>query len=222
MVDRRPATRFSLLALVLQVSSSSCHAASDHHPWSPIVLGRPVVPPVIPAAVLQHATTAGGGGQILPVGQLEEKNDEAASAASGPTRPPVRRYRRRQWRPVRRRRPYMGYIPYNQYRRSYNYVPLPPSGTGAAAAAAPAAGFRSSGYRQARGSPRVMVEEERGLMADLRSLFGAPEHCLEGSVQYSCTLAPVCWLTGGVVTEGIQRTRIFATKVSDVYFNNRN
>jgi hypothetical protein len=95
----------------------------------------------------------------------------------------------------------MGYIPYNQYRRSYNIVPPRAAAIGAGTAAG---GYRGgSGYRQARGSPRIMVEEERGFMADLRSLFGAPEHCLEGNVQYSCTLAPVCWLTGGVVTEGI-------------------
>jgi hypothetical protein len=96
----------------------------------------------------------------------------------------------------------MGYYPYNEYRRSYNVVP-PRRPESFATAAATAAGYRGgSGYRQPRGSPRVMVEEERGFMADLRSLFGAPEHCLEGGVQYSCTLAPVCWLTGGIVTEG--------------------
>ena len=39
-------------------------------------------------------------------------------------------------------------------------------------------------------------------MRNVRNLFGAPEHCLEGGRQYSCTLAPVCWVTGGVASAG--------------------
>ena len=203
MVDRRPTNRFSLLVLVLHTwpSCSSQGVSSDHHPWSPIVRGRPILPPVIPAAVLQ---AGGGGSPVIPVRDLEEPDGTSAPSGGGGggggVRYPVRRYRRRYWRPIRRRRPpYLDYGPYNQYRRSYTVVPRRPE---VVAATAPASGFRGSGYRQARGSSRVMVEEERGLMADLRSLFGAPEHCLEGGVQFSCTLAPVCWLTGGIVSEG--------------------
>jgi len=248
MVDRRPATssppncrhrhrhhyhHISLLLVVVFLSSwpPPCHmsiaTAPDYRPWSPIVRGRPLRPPVIPTAVLQVGV-GGGAGPVIPVRDLEEPPTAPAAAGrnddfvadntlfsappSDPTgedgRPPVRRYRRRHWRPIRRRRPYAGYYyPYNQYRRSYNNVVVPrrPEAIIAATGGADFRGGASgSGYRQARGSPRVMVEEERGFMADLRSLFGAPAHCLEGGVQYSCTLAPVCWLTGGIVTEGIQ------------------
>ena len=43
----------------------------------------------------------------------------------------------------------------------------------------------------------------RGFVSNFRNLFGAPDHCLEEGRQYSCTFAPVCWLTGGVATPGI-------------------
>ena len=42
----------------------------------------------------------------------------------------------------------------------------------------------------------------RGFVSNFRNLFGAPDHCLEEGRQYSCTFAPVCWLTGGVATPG--------------------
>ena len=44
--------------------------------------------------------------------------------------------------------------------------------------------------------------EGRGFVRNVRNLFGAQEHCLEGGRQYSCTLAPVCWMTGGVASPG--------------------
>ena len=43
----------------------------------------------------------------------------------------------------------------------------------------------------------------RSFVSNFRNLFGAPDHCLEEGRQYSCTFAPVCWLTGGVATPGI-------------------
>jgi len=49
------------------------------------------------------------------------------------------------------------------------------------------------------------VEDEgegRSFVRNVRNLFGAQEHCLEGGRQYSCTLAPVCWMTGGVASPG--------------------
>lgn len=45
-------------------------------------------------------------------------------------------------------------------------------------------------------------EEGRGFVKSFRSIFGAPEHCLESGRQYACTFAPVCWITGGVATPG--------------------
>ena len=60
--------------------------------------------------------------------------------------------------------------------------------------------YRSSSRR--RQQRRVDAEEGRGFVSSFRNLFGAPEHCLEGGRQYSCTFAPVCWLTGGVVSQG--------------------
>ena len=45
-------------------------------------------------------------------------------------------------------------------------------------------------------------DEGRSFVRNFRNLFGAPEHCLEEGRQYSCTFAPVCWLTGGVATPG--------------------
>ena len=54
--------------------------------------------------------------------------------------------------------------------------------------------------RQERGEDSET--EGRGFVSNFRNLFGAPDHCLEEGRQYSCTFAPVCWLTGGVATPG--------------------
>ena len=56
---------------------------------------------------------------------------------------------------------------------------------------------------------KVEAEEGRGFVRNFRNLFGAPDHCLEEGRQYSCTFAPVCWLTGGVA--GRERARHAAT-----------
>ena len=50
--------------------------------------------------------------------------------------------------------------------------------------------------------------EGRGFVSSFRNLFGAPDHCLEEGRQYSCTFAPVCWLTGGVATPGNPELRL--------------
>ena len=63
-------------------------------------------------------------------------------------------------------------------------------------------------WSEAEGRTRARVARERedsegrGFVRSVRNLFGAPEHCLEGGRQYSCTFAPVCWMTGGVATPG--------------------
>jgi len=49
---------------------------------------------------------------------------------------------------------------------------------------------------------RRQEEEGRSLSKTFRSLLGAPEHCLEDGRQFSCTFTPLCWLSGGVATQG--------------------
>ena len=51
----------------------------------------------------------------------------------------------------------------------------------------------------------VSETQGRSFVSNFRNLFGAPDHCLEEGRQYSCTFAPVCWLTGGVATPGINQ-----------------
>jgi len=101
--------------------------------------------------------------------------------------PYARRRRPLRWRRGRRRRVWKPeYSP--QYRQGYSQ----------------AAKYRSRPKypRHFRGSNRAFKEEERGFIQDVRSMFGGPENCLEGGKQFSCTFAPVCWLTGGVATKG--------------------
>ena len=56
--------------------------------------------------------------------------------------------------------------------------------------------------RGARRDTQLEAGEGRGFVRSVRNLFGAPEHCLEEGRQFSCTFAPVCWITGGVVSPG--------------------
>lgn len=185
-MDIKSVTRLPVLLVIL----TQCAVRADH-PWSPIVKGRPLVPPVIPTYRLQH---------VIP------------DVAHFHYAPP---YRRREWRPSRRRRRRRFYRPKLALSpRGYNYNPgyasesreapqyrqvrsrplIPQSrGTG-----------RGSPRGSSKGSPRSMQEEERGFVKDVRNLFGAPEHCLEEGVQYSCTFTPVCWLTGGIATSGCE------------------
>jgi len=118
-----------------------------------------------------------------------------------------RAYRRRTWLPLRRRR-----------RRRWYWVPrlqavqgYPESRAEGLYSASQSQGFPqfiklrsrpSSTINHFKGTPRALEEEEGGFIKGVRGLFGAPEHCLEGGQQYACTFAPVCWLTGGVVSEG--------------------
>jgi len=100
--------------------------------------------------------------------------------------PPHRRrdlYYRRKYR---RRRRYWKH-PRTRYRRvrSHSFKPT----------------IREDNYLRVEGRG-ARQDEGRSFVRNFRNLFGAPEHCLEEGRQYSCTFAPVCWLTGGVATPG--------------------
>ena len=92
-------------------------------------------------------------------------------------------YYRRKYR--RRRRYWQN--PRTRYRRvrSHNFIPT----------------HREDNYEKVEGRG-ARQDEGRSFVRNFRNLFGAPEHCLEEGRQYSCTFAPVCWLTGGVATPG--------------------
>ena len=192
------------LPVILVILTQFCGVAvvKADHAWSPIVQGHPIVPPRISTGQLQL------GSPIAPLPSITALDHYKPSAVDRWYPPRWRRRRRRRYwrdRPYYRRsseRPQARYrsIDDPTYRpySSHNYY------------------YHSPQFRQVRsrplpqkyyrGSPRSMQEdeegEERGFVKDVRSLFGAPEHCLEGGQQYSCTFAPVCWLTGGVATQG--------------------
>ena len=172
------------LCLSVILVSLQCAAVKAEHPWSPIVGGQAVVPPVIPTVALQRV--------IVPPATL----DYNSLGYDYVRRWPPRR-RRRRWRRRRFRKPSLrsltGRLVRPRLRSSYLYY------KGSPVRSRPPSPVKYHG-----GSPRSMEDggEERGFIRSVRNLFGAPEHCLEGGLQYSCTFAPVCWLTGGVATQG--------------------
>lgn len=171
-----------------------CQATPDQ-PWSPIASGKALTPPVI--------------GLIQSLNSIEDAPRYQEPFIKKRVRPPVYRERRRDLygrRDLQHRR---------RWRRRRRFWPV----------WAGRRGPRYSGYRVrprerldwarevrgldwAREVPRTRRQEEeasgRGFVRTVRNLFGAPEHCLEEGRQYSCTFAPVCWVTGGVATPGCE------------------
>jgi len=207
--------------VILVILTQLCGVAvvKADHAWSPIVQGHPIVPPRIPTGHLQFVSSSTP--PSIPSTLYLNPSTAGAGAVWFPPRRRRRRRRRRYWRdrPYYRRsseRPQARYRSFDvapsfrsfddygasNYRsyNSHNYY------------------YQSPQFRQVRsrplpkkyykGSPRSIddneVEEGRGFVKDVRNLFGAPEHCLEGGQQYSCTFAPVCWLTGGVASQGCE------------------
>merc|ERR1711983_609548 len=166
------------LILVIKI----CDSVGADQPWSPIIGGRALLPPLIttPNLLIHHSPlySYNSDSKYLPSNSVHGEHDE---------RNYNRRRRRRYWRALRGSR----------YRRirSHRYF-----------ASAPAPVYREHRYSEVEGRARAAREETpeegRGFVRNVRNLFGAPEHCLEEGRQYSCTFAPVCWLTGGVATPG--------------------
>ena len=187
--------------LISLVILTQCIVGADHS-WSPIVQGRSLVPPTIPPPSILNPVI---------------DNDISGSQA----------YRRRTWLPLRRRRRRRWYwVPRLQavqgypesraegFYSAFEFQGYPESRAERLYSASQSQGFPqfiklrsrpSSTINYFHGTPRALEEEEGGFIKGVRGLFGAPEHCLEGGQQYACTFAPVCWLTGGVVSEGEYR-----------------
>lgn len=157
-VSRMDISHYHLVAFCLLSVRLSVSSYSDFQPWSPLVGGKALTPPVIS---LIHSP---------PLSSLAPKYQE-----------PFIRKRR----PYKRRRRTDIYGYRRRWRRRRRYWP--------------SLRYHTQVVPRAR---RQQEEEGRGFMRTFRSLFGTPEHCLEGGRQYSCTLAPMCWLTGGVATPG--------------------
>ena len=199
-----PDTRGLVLQLLVSLS------LAQEQPWSPIVGGsrglnqRPgsirslTFPPLLPASnLIVHSYSS-----PLPSVRTVTSDNSLPSASyhyghrhysdSGRrhrrTRPHYREPYRRNYR--RRRRYYRVRDPRSRYRRVRSHSP----------ASSSLAVTRERLEGRARS---VEAESEgRGFVRSVRNLFGAAEHCLEGGRQYSCTLAPVCWMTGGVASPG--------------------
>ena len=187
------------LALVIQLCAAAAASTADQ-PWSPIVGGRALLPPLL------------GGPQLLLHSGLHTQADPAPGPAPGPSVYQEQHYTRRLASPrapyyrrnYRRRRRYWR-DPRSRYRRvrSHSYF-------SSASSPAPSPAYRThykwAGAGQAEGRARAAREDSpetgRSFVRRVRNLFGAAEHCLEAGRQYSCTFAPVCWMTGGVATPG--------------------
>ena len=164
----------SLLCLQLSLVT----VLSDQ-PWSPIVGGQTLFPPLVSSPnLLVHTAPLGGPGDppLLPLLSVRERHHTRRVT-------PRRRYKyRRNYR--RRRRYFRDPRSRSRLRQVRSQVP-------------PAEERLQGRTRAARHQ-----DEGRGFVRNFRNLFGAPEHCLEAGTQYSCTFAPVCWVTGGVATPG--------------------
>ena len=201
-----PDTRGLVLQLLVSLSLAS------EQPWSPIVGGgrglsanqRPgsshygpisslTFPPLLPASnLIVHSPLRRVTSDIsLPSGyHYDHRHYSDSGRRQRRTRPHYREPYRRNYR--RRRRYYRVRDPRSRYRRvSSQHSP---------AASSSLAVTRERLEGRARS---VEAEGEgRSFVRNVRNLFGAQEHCLEGGRQYSCTLAPVCWMTGGVASPG--------------------
>ena len=170
-----------ILVLVKILSTSADQA------WSPIVGGRALFPPLVSTpSLLVHS------GPLYHSDQEHYHNNRRVSSYRDP-------YYRRNYR--RRKRYWRHAHPRYRRVRSHSYFSAAPS--------SPVTDWWSWSEPETRARSRdwsgetETAETGRSLVKSVRSLFGAPEHCLEGGRQFSCTLAPVCWMTGGVATSGI-------------------
>ena len=167
---------FTSLVLVIPLCVT---IAWTDQPWSPVVGGKALIAPVIATPqILVHSN--------LPLKDLPKRRYEQKPFIKKRVTPPHQRrelYYRRKYR--RRRRYWQN--PRTRYRRvrSHNFIPT----------------HREDNYLKVEGRG-ARQDEGRSFVRNFRNLFGAPEHCLEEGRQYSCTFAPVCWLTGGVATPG--------------------
>ena len=151
-------------------------------PWSPIVGGSALFPPLVssPNLLVHSPPLYSGHSEVsyLPLPSFYDKKQHNRRVTPRRRQP----YYRRNYR--RRRRYFRD--PKSRSRLRYvrsHYLPAEEELQGRARAA-----------RQ--------EDEGRSFVRSFRNLFGAPEHCLEKGRQYSCTFAPVCWVTGGVATPG--------------------
>jgi len=167
---------FTSLVLVIPVFVTISWA---DQPWSPVVGGKALVAPVISAP--QILVEPDLPLQDLPVRRYEQK-PFIRRRVTPPHHGRDLYYRRK----YRRRRRYWKH-PRTRYRRvrSHSFKPAQ----------------REDNYLRVEGRG-ARQDEGRSFVRNFRNLFGAPEHCLEEGRQYSCTFAPVCWLTGGVATPG--------------------
>ena len=179
-----PVTTFILVLYKILLSSAD-------QAWSPIVGGRALFPPLVSTpSLLVHS---GPLYSHHSDHREEHYNNRRVSSYRDP-------YYRRNYR---RRKRYWRHRPSPRYRRvrSHSYFSAQPSSH--------YTDWWSWPDTETRARSRDFEETEsaetgRSLVKSVRSLFGAPEHCLEDGRQFSCTLAPVCWMTGGVATSGIQ------------------
>ena len=202
-----PDTRGLVLQLLVSLS------LAQEQPWSPIVGGsrglnqRPgsvrslTFPPLLPASnlivhsyssPLPSVRTVTSDNSLPSVYHYDHRHYSDSGRRHRRTRPHYREPYRRNYR--RRRRYYRVRDPRSRYRRVRSHSP----------ASSSLAVTRERLEGRARS---VEAESEgRGFVRSVRNLFGAAEHCLEGGRQYSCTLAPVCWMTGGVASPGDTET----------------
>ena len=153
-------------------------------PWSPIVGGSPLFPPLVssPNLLVHSAPLSAHSEPLLPLLTFYDKKHYNRRVT--PRRRHPYYYNRRNYR--RRRRYFRDPKSRSRLRRVRSHHPQP------------------SVEEEVQGRARAARQEEegRGFVRNFRNLFGAPEHCLEKGRQYSCTFAPVCWVTGGVATPG--------------------
>ena len=202
-----PDTRGLVLQLLVSLS------LAQEQPWSPIVGGsrglnqRPgsirslSFPPLLPASnlivhsyssPLPSVRTVTSDNSLPSAYHYDHRHYSDSGRRHRRTRPHYREPYRRNYR--RRRRYYRVRDPRSRYRRVRSHSP----------ASSSLAVTRERLEGRARS---VEAESEgRGFVRSVRNLFGAAEHCLEGGRQYSCTLAPVCWMTGGVASPGDTET----------------
>ena len=199
-----PDTRGLVLQLLVSLS------LAQEQPWSPIVGSRGLsanqrpgsirsltFPPLLPASnIIVHSNssplpsvrTVTSDNSLPSAYHYDHRQYSDSGRRHRRTRPHYREPYRRNYR--RRRRYYRVRDPRSRYRRVRSHSP----------ASSSLAVTRERLEGRARS---VEAESEgRGFVRSVRNLFGAQEHCLEGGRQYSCTLAPVCWMTGGVASPG--------------------
>ena len=192
-LDHETRTMASISKFIILVSKLFSLSVSDHQ-WSPIIGDNHLFPPLVPRpSLLIHSAPVYRGYSSDQSSDSGAKYRGHRRVSSYRIRDPYyrRNYRRRRryhWRDPRSR---------SSYRRvrSHSYFSAQPS------------------YQWPVSEPEVTRarsrEETLTLSEDtsegrgfVRSLFGAPEHCLENGRQFSCTFAPVCWMTGGIATSG--------------------